>query len=144
MDFDLALNVLCVFGACSVTAIGLEWLFPAPATNPSADSLWIQLFGALVQLTVFLGVAPSLANAINPSNYGGEFGPQALVWVFGLLMQPNLINKVMAWYGSIQNGAHAVMSGNAVSVTSGGSSSSGGCSGGSCTTPVTSQPPGSG
>ncbi len=100
MNFDQALSTLTQFGAVSLTSLSLEWLFPAPAANPSPNDQWVELFAGLSEFILFLQITPAINNMFNKTNDANDVMSYFMM-VFGWFMMKNGTVKVMRWYESL-------------------------------------------
>lgn len=109
---DNIVLVLGTFVASSTTAFTLEFLFPPAVVDTTADGVWIQLIGAMVQWWLYYTIVPTfsmyLTNEIGdvPLNLIGN----SVYLMCGFYFMPNCINKFTNWASTIQSSLNGWLS----------------------------------
>lgn len=103
MDLDSVAIVLASFVGGFTTASVLEFFFPSAIGDPSPDGAWMQLVGALTQLTLYLYIAPTLSGWILLSASMVQVNYLSMgVYAICLFLQPNMIAKFQHWSSSLK------------------------------------------
>lgn len=95
-------NFLVIGGKMTSTIVmssALEWIFPVSDASGSDTDKWIQLAGAWVQLALYVHFVPRLARFILGRSYTGF---DNYIYAFGFLLMPQMTQKILNWYNSLQ------------------------------------------
>ena len=91
-----------------ITAAGVNWLFPAPVSNPSINMMWIEAIGGILEFGIYGFFAQEIASFISGRAAYGRDHASDVAYLIGLFLMPGAWAKIKNWYANIgfpQSGA---------------------------------------